>query len=139
LFSFGRFENDFVHLFVHFNKQAEVLELGVKLVKLVLECIKLFLMQQTGLTIVMGIDMGFQLMQLPFKRLIHVYNPLIKVIPFHLILELLLKGLHRFNSIINEHAICGEKTEIEVIVFGSFFEDGLFELLVFLEDLLVDL
>jgi hypothetical protein len=86
LFSFGRFENDFVHLFVHFNKQAEVLELGVKLVKLVFKGVQLFLMQQTGLTIIMGIDMAFQLMQLPLKGLIHFYNPLIIVIPFHLIL-----------------------------------------------------
>ena len=126
MFSFGRFENDFVHLFVHFNKQAKVLELGVKLVKLVLERIHLFLMQQTCLTIVMRINMTFQLMQLPFKGLIHVYNPLIIVIPFHLILQLFLKSLHSFNSIINEHPISGQQSEIEVIVFGCFFEDGLF-------------
>jgi hypothetical protein len=115
-----------VHLFVHFNKQAKVLELGVKLVKLVLERIHLFLMQQTCLTIVMRINMTFQLMQLPFKGLIHVYNPLIIVIPFHLILQLFLKSLHSFNSIINEHPISGQQSEIEVIVFGCFFEDGLF-------------
>ncbi len=127
-----------MHFFVHLDQQAEVLELRVELFELVFERVEFLLVQQAGLTIVMRVIMALQLMQFPFKSLIHRYDCVVIVISFHLILQFLFKRLHSLDRTINKHPISGQQTEIEVIVFGGFFEDGLFELFVFFEDLWVD-
>ena len=100
MFALGGLKYDFVHLFVDFDKQAEVLELGIQLVKLVLERVDFLAVHQPCFAVGVCLYDGFELFHPLLKILIETYNQLIVVVAFHLVFQFLLEGLHSFDRVV---------------------------------------
>jgi hypothetical protein len=96
-------------------------------------------MQQPHLSIAMTINTPLQLPHFHLKLLIQPYHQLIKISPFHLVLQLLLEPLYNLYRIIHQHPIACHKAYIVVIImFCDFLQNRLLELLIFFQYILTD-